>query len=1104
MAEVSEREKIDLEDYGIDHKVFFYDEKGIRRMIRKLRTANASFNPYSRYYRALMYERTQQVLAVLREWKDAGYEPDILVLEWTAVVLQVEAFKKIYPKAVVIASEHDVTFQRAYRSWEQADGWLKQRYYKLAYEQLRKKELMALNRCDVVMPHNRKDYLLLLDHGVPDEKLHVLVPYYKSLNLPKSSKRNKQVVFLGDMSRRENYEGAEWFIENVMPELPQIRFCIIGGNPHKSLLRYQSERVEIRGYVTSLADVFADCICMAAPLLMGAGIKIKVLEAMASGVAVLTNEIGIEGISAVSGRDFLFCRNKEEYVKAIQDILNGKINCDEVGKCAKACIQGQFDIEKSVMQYIHLLETIERKDDSSGPARQLEKASFGDWMWDRCFPPKSKQRIMMKLIKRCITHPVSSLKKVLPGNICGTFRTLRQMGLSGIERHLDISSGSVERMELVLEKVADGQPFEHYQMLQFPVCENPAVSIIIPVWNQFQYTYCCLKTILENTMESDYEVIIADDGSDDFTIRLTEIVKHVRVIKTEKNGGFLLNCNHAARYACGTYLVFLNNDTQVQKGWLDSLLKVMQSDASIGLTGSKLVYPDGRLQEAGGIVWRDGSAWNYGNGNSPLEPEYNYVKEADYISGAAIMIRKQLWREIGGFDERFAPAYCEDSDLAFEVRRRGYRVVYQPRSVVVHFEGISNGTDISAGLKHYQVENGKKFYEKWKTELAKTYENGEQVFRARERSRNKKVIVVIDHYVPEYDKDAGSKTTFQYLKMFIRRGYCVKFIADDFYPREPYTTVLQQMGIEVLYGSYYAENIMQWLKQNSENIDVVYMNRPHVAIKYIDFLKRNTHIKIIYYGHDLHFLRLQRDFELTGGVCKKAESEKWKEQELSIMRSSDMNYYPSCVETRMIHQLEPMIPVKAVTAYVFEAFRSDILYDAAKREGILFVGGFNHPPNRDGAEWFVHQIYPEIYEKTKIPFYIVGSNPPQEIRSLHQKGVEIKGFISEEELQRLYDKCRLVVVPLRYGAGVKGKVIEALYHGVPVVTTSVGAEGIARSREIMDIVDGKEEFKEHVLSLYEDCERLRNMSRKAQEYVKRYFCEDAVWDILREDFENVT
>ncbi len=696
------------------------------------------------------------------------------------------------------------------------------------------------------------------------------------------------------------------------------------------------------------------------------------------------------------------------------------------------------------------------------------------------FPKGSKKRKILDYGINTIKHPVRYGKLYLT-----------EMGRNRIAGDFAIGNDYLEKGKLIFPALGDAQPM---------------VSIIIPVYNQIHYTYACLESILEFTKDVTYEVIIADDVSTDATKDLGLYSENLVISRNSENQGFLRNCNQAAAKAKGRYLMFLNNDTKVTKGCLSSLVSLLASDPSIGMVGSKLVYPDGRLQEAGGIIWSDGSGWNYGRLDDPDKAEYNYVKDVDYISGAAILLSNELWKQIGGFDERFAPAYCEDSDLAFEVRKAGYRVVYQPLSTVIHFEGISNGTDVEGtGLKHYQVENSKKLKEKWKDEFKKQCVNtgSPNPFRARERSVGKPVILVIDHYVPTYDRDAGSKTTFQYLKMFLKKGYVIKFLGDNFGKEEPYATTLMQMGIEVLYGPDYQTRIWDWLKENGDEINYIYLNRPHIASKYIDYIKNNTSSRLIYYGHDLHFLRKRREYELTGDLKEKRDSDYWKSVEFSMMYKAAVSYYPSNVEVEAIHKIDPEIPLKAITAYVYEEFLENIPEDFAKREGLLFVGGFAHPPNADAVLWFAKEVFPYIRERIPgIRFYVVGSKVTEEIQALHseENGIIIKGFVTEEELASLYASCRIVVAPLRYGAGVKGKIVEAIYNGAPIVTTSVGAEGIPGVETVLEVADDPDDFAVKTAELYADKDRLLAMCRRTQTYIREHFSVDAAWKVIEEDF----
>lgn len=641
---------------------------------------------------------------------------------------------------------------------------------------------------------------------------------------------------------------------------------------------------------------------------------------------------------------------------------------------------------------------------------------------------------------------------------------------------------------------------DEIEKLEFPKTEEPIVSIIIPACNHFEYTYNCLRSILTNTDSIPYEVIVADDCSSDFTAKLEKIISGITVIHNDKNLVFIKNCNHAAKSAKGKYIVFLNNDTQVQLNWLTSLVRCMELNENAGLAGSKLLYPDGSLQEAGSIVWKNGRAWNYGNGKNPDAPVYSYVREADYISGAAIIIAKSLWENIGGFDERYTPAYFEDADLAFEVRKRGKRVLYQPDSVVVHFEGISCGKNIDEGIKSYQKRNLKKFFNKWESELQDgQYPEGENVLAACQRKQNRKTILIVSEHIPTYDKDAGSRTVDIYIQEFIQRGYIVKFIPDNFLREEPYTHRLEQMGVEVLCGKYYQNTIINWISNNQKNIDFAFLNYPNAALKYVDILK-NFGIPVMYYGMDLHYIRLQREYQLFGDIYKAEEAKTFYEKEAYLIKTCDSVYYPSLAETEIVKKEFGIKNVKQLMVNVYDVTGMSNGYRACERNDIMFIGGYKHTPNVDAVLWFSHQIFPRIYNELQISFYIAGADMPSDISNIDVEGTKKIGMLTDTELEEMYRKIKMIVVPLRYGAGIKAKVIEAMYHGIPVVTTPIGIEGIPNDADAVRIAEDADAFAESVIELYQSNENLSKMSVAGQNIIRQYYSREAAWKNIADDF----
>jgi GT2 family glycosyltransferase/2-polyprenyl-3-methyl-5-hydroxy-6-metoxy-1,4-benzoquinol methylase len=712
-------------------------------------------------------------------------------------------------------------------------------------------------------------------------------------------------------------------------------------------------------------------------------------------------------------------------------------------------------------------------------SRSWKLASRVSSLARKILPPGSKRRLFAGRLYKFIRHPFRFFSKLT---------------------HVSEIPQYTQKINIIESDNAN-KIITDYEPLFFRKEMNPVVSIVIPVYNEFNYTYNCLKSIIENSGDKvNYEILIADDCSTDLTKDIMKIVSNIRVIKTSRNFGFLGNCNNTAKYAKGKYILFLNNDTQVQENWLLSLVELIEKEEAIGAVGSKLVFEDGTLQEAGGVLWNDASAWNYGRGSDPALPEFNYVKEVDYISGAALMIRKSIWEKLGGFDETFTPAYCEDTDICFSIKKLGYKVMYQPASVVVHFEGISNGTDLSEGQKQYQVINQKKFYNKWKDVLEKEhFPNGKNVFLARDRSSGKKTLLMVDHYVPHFDKDAGSRTIFQYLKLFVSLGFNVKFIGDNFYKHEPYTTILEQMGIEVLYGNYYAQNWKAWLRENGKYIDYVFLNRPHISVNYIDEIKKYTKAKVFYYGVDLHFLREYREYTLTKDIEKMRSSKKWKKLEFAIMKKMDIAYFLSTKEIALIKEIDPSINCKILPINIFQKKKLEE-FDQ-NRKDLIFVGGFAHAPNIDAMIWFVNSVMPLVQEAIPgILLNVIGSNAPEEIKMLERNNVKILGYVDDDTLDEYYKKCRVCIAPLRYGAGVKGKVLEAMYKQIPVITTTIGAEGLPEIEECLIIEDDAELFASKLVDMYKNDNILKKLIEKSYYYIMKNFTVDTVTDVIVRDF----
>ena len=603
------------------------------------------------------------------------------------------------------------------------------------------------------------------------------------------------------------------------------------------------------------------------------------------------------------------------------------------------------------------------------------------------------------------------------------------------------------------------------QDLRLPITEKPVVSIIVPVYGQVDYTLNCLRSLANLSTTISFEVIVVDDCSPDNTQEKLANIEGVRYIVNETNLGFICSCDKGAKQASGEFLVFLNNDTKVLPGWLDALIRTFSNFQKVGLVGSKLLYPDGRLQEAGGIIWNDATGLNFGRFEDPNKPEFNYVRDVDYCSGASIAIRRELFESVGGFDGRYIPAYYEDTDLAFAVRNAGYRVVYQPTSQLIHFEGITSGTDIDSGVKAYQAVNRLKFKEKWADKLVGHGNPGESAFLWRDRGVCGRILIV-DEATPTPDQDSGSLDAFLVQKTLVELGYKVTFAPDNLLFHKAYTENLQKIGVECLYEPY-VTTLKNYLKSYGKAFDFVILNRAQAAFGNFRNIKQYCpKAKIIFNTVDLQHLRQERQAALTGSVEIAKQAKRIREMEFELMRKSDMTIVISEAEAGLLHQQEPSLRL-TVMPYMREI--PGCRHAFSERKDIVFIGGYDHSPNIDAVEYFVKDIWPRVHAVLpEVRFLMIGSKMPEQVKALERhEGVFAVGYV--EDLAQYFDHCKISVVPLRFGAGIKGKIGTSASYGVPSVATTIAVEGMGFvDGEHILVSDDPAEFAELVVRLYQD------------------------------------
>lgn len=642
-----------------------------------------------------------------------------------------------------------------------------------------------------------------------------------------------------------------------------------------------------------------------------------------------------------------------------------------------------------------------------------------------------------------------------------------------------------------LELLPLDTPFAPFEL---PVANAPRVSIVIPAYGKLPYTLACLRSLARHGAQASFEVIVVDDASPDDSAATLAKVGGLRLLRNAQNLGFIGSCNAGAAAARGEFLLFLNNDTQLTPGWIDALLTCFAERADCGIAGSRLVYPDGRLQEAGGLIFSDGHGWNYGRFEARNASAFQYRRATDYVSGAALMIRREVFQRVGGFDTRYAPAYYEDVDLAFAVRKLGLHVVYEPASTVIHCEGISAGTDPEAGMKRYQRINRTKFVGKWKLALTRQPPAGTLLQRAVRWHRRGRVLVV-DAATPDPTRDSGSLRLTAILRILDAQGWSVAFSPDDGHASPAEIAALGALGCEVLCAPADG-SLPGWLQRHGRELHAVMLCRHTVAGQYAALVRKHApQAKLLFDTVDLHFLREQRAAEVSGKPALQRQSDASRHSELALIEQADVSFVVSPHEQALLKELLPNARVELLSN-IQEVV--GCRQPHAGRRDLIFIGGYGYPPNRDAMHWIASEILPTLRRTLPdIRVHLIGDLPEAARHELATPGLEMHGRITD--IGPWLDGCLATLAPLRFGAGVKGKINISMAHGVPVIASTLAIEGMQLADNLNVLVaDDANAILAAVQRLQTDATLWQRLSEQGLDNVRKHFSAEAADRTLRD------
>jgi len=603
---------------------------------------------------------------------------------------------------------------------------------------------------------------------------------------------------------------------------------------------------------------------------------------------------------------------------------------------------------------------------------------------------------------------------------------------------------------------------------------NPSVSVLIAQWGKVNFTERAVASIQRSQYEGEIEILVWDNASPGGPGSLAQR-KGITLIEHDENIGFGPAHNAMAERATGDYIIILNNDVVLDPLCIDRLVQAMGDPLNPGAVGPLYRGFDGTVLEAGGVVGNDASGWQLFKGTAPPPSLLRRRYEVHYASAACLMLEREVFLSLDGFDDRYSPAYYEDTDLCMKLRQQGHPVLVEPLAVCFHYEGATSGKDVTSGFKAYQVRNRSRFLRRWVDELQEVGEPasfGLAATQAIVGSAERSVLWVSPH-LPRVDREAGHLRILRMIEQLQADGQHVAMWVRDPFDVDRYGRMLESKGVpwfgpveksrwhldgsdpEILTGLDDVVRAVDW--------DSVIISFPDVARDLIPVSRgARADLPILIDCVDVHFIREERGLAFGvnppgGGMSRR--------DELAIFRMSDGLITASAYETEVVREALPSVPVTSFPV----AAEEPRIEERGPGSGALFLGNFNHAPNLDGVEWWIDAIQPRVrasLDDDSFAVRVVGTASGRH-RFDWGGNADVAGWV--EDLADEFRAARVFVVPLRYGAGTKGKITVAMAFGIPIVTTPIGAEGFfGATLESLVVAQTEDEFAEACVRLLVD------------------------------------